>query len=377
MEKRIVYLDYAATTPVLPEVTALMLDILNNDFGNPSSIHHYGRKAKTIVEHARKIIAKYIKASIGEVFFTSGASESSHTIMHCCIRDLGVTRIISSNAEHHCTLHTLEYLKENTDVEVCLLEVQSDGCINYSDLEAQLESSDKKTLVSLMHGNNEIGSLHNLKKLGDICSEQKALLLIDAAQTFGKYPIDVQENKISFLTASAHKLFAPKGTGLLFMSNKNIFKPLFLGGSQERNIRAGTENVHGIAAFAKAIEIALVEMESRHQALAEIKSYCKEQLAQIPGIEFNGNPNPEESMQHVLSVSFPPSDKGDMLMFNLDIAGICASSGSACSSGVENDSHVLEAIGHDPKRKTIRFSFSHFTTKEEIDFLINSLKKIN
>jgi len=161
------------------------------------------------------------------------------------------------------------------------------------------------------------------------------------------------------------------------MSNENIFKPLFLGGSQERNIRAGTENVHGIAAFAKAIEIALVEMESRHKALAEIKSYCKEQLAQIPGIEFNGNPNPEESMQHVLSVSFPPSDKGDMLMFNLDIAGICASSGSACSSGVENDSHVLEAIGHDPKRKTIRFSFSHFTTKEEIDFLVNSLKKIN
>lgn len=374
MDKKI-YLDYAATTPIHPEVAEYMYEVLKNDFGNPSSIHHFGRKAKMIVEKSRKTIANYIKASIGEVFFTSGATESCHTIFYSCVKDLGVERIISSMAEHHCTTHTLEEIQAKfPHIEIELLPTNDLGRIDDETIIDHLKASDKKTLVSLMHGNNEIGTMHDLKNIGNICLEHKAYFMVDAAQTFGKYPIDVNECNISFLTASAHKLFGPKGTGLLYIKGDNIIKPLFLGGSQERNMRSGTENVHGIAGFAKATEMAIEEMDSRSQALLTIKTYCKKRLTEIEGVQFNGCA--EYSMNHILSVSFPPSDKSDLIMFNLDIAGICASSGSACSSGVEHDSHVLQAIGHDPKRKTIRFSFSHETTKEEIDYLIESLKSI-
>lgn len=370
-----IYLDYAATTPVHPEVAKYMYDILKDDYGNPSSIHHYGRKAKMIVEKSRKTIANYLKASIGEIFFTSGATESCHTIFYSCIEDLKIERIISSQAEHHCTTHTLEEIQKRfPQVEVILLPTDDCGRIKNDVLESTLINSPKKSLVSLMHGNNEVGTMHDLKSIGQICLEHKAYFMVDAAQTFGKYPIDVNEFNISFLTASAHKLFGPKGTGLLYIDGNNIIQPLFLGGSQERNMRSGTENVHGIAGFAKATELAIAEMETRSTALSKIKSYTKEKLSELKNIQFNGCQ--ELSMSHVLSVSFPPSEKSDLIMFNLDIAGICASSGSACSSGVEHDSHVLQAIGHDPSRKTIRFSFSHETKTSEIDFLVDTLKTI-
>ncbi len=375
MDKKI-YLDYAATTPVLPEVSERMYEILKNDFGNPSSIHHYGRIAKTIVEDARKVMANYLGASIGEIFFTSGATESTHTIFYSSVNDLGIERIISSKVEHHCTLHTLEHLQKEKDIEVVLLDVEKFGLVNPEILDSELKKSSKKTLVTLMHGNNALGSLHDLSLIGNICEENDALFCVDTAQSFGKYKINVEESKINFLTASAHKLFAPKGTGVLYVKSDNIIKPLFHGGAQERNMRAGTENVHGIAGYATALQSALSEMEDRNNKLHEIKSYAIERLSEIDGVTFNGSIDPEYSMQHVLSVSFPPSEKSDMIMFNLDIAGICASSGSACSSGVEQDSHVLQAIGHDPKRKTIRFSFAHYTTKEEIDYLIETLKKV-
>ena len=373
--KKKIYLDYAATTPIDKEVADYMYEILKEDFGNPSSIHHYGRKAKMIVEQSRKTIANYLKASIGEIFFTSGATESCHTIFYSSIKDLGVKKIISSVAEHHCTTHTLAEIQSNfPEVEVILLPTNKAGRIDPLVLEAELSKNDLPTLVSLMHGNNEIGTLHDLKSLGSICKSQGAYFMVDCAQTFGKYLIDVNEYHISFLTASAHKLFGPKGTGLLYINADNLIKPLFLGGSQERNMRSGTENVHGIAGFAKATELAVSNMEKRQAAIKEIKSYAKEQISEITDVLFNGCE--EHSMNHILSVSFPPSDTAEMIMFNLDIAGICASSGSACSSGVEHDSHVLQAIDHDPNRKTIRFSFSHDTNKEEIDFLVKTLKDI-
>ena len=372
---RKIYLDNAATTPIHPEVADYMYDILKEDFGNPSSIHHYGRKAKMIIEQGRKVIANYLKASIGEIFFTSGATESCHTIFYSCIKDLGIKRIISSVAEHHCTTHTLDEIKSKfPEIEILLLPTNQYGRINIEDLKNELAKEGTLTLVSLMHGNNEIGTMHDLGSIGKICKESGVYFMVDAAQTFGKYPIDVNELNISFLTASAHKLFGPKGTGLLYVNSNNIIQPLFLGGSQERNMRSGTENVHGIAGFAKATELAVSEMEERNTYLASIKDYTKNRISEIEGIQFNGCP--EFSMNHILSVSFPPSEKSELIMFNLDIAGICASSGSACSSGVEHDSHVLQAIGHDTKRKTIRFSFSHNTTTEEIDYLVEKLKSI-
>ncbi len=373
--KNKIYLDYAATTPIHPDVADYMYEILKDDFGNPSSIHHFGRKAKMIVEKSRKTIANYLSASIGEIFFTSGATESCHTIFYSCIEDLKVERIISSQAEHHCTTHTLEEIQKRfPSLEVILLATDDCGRISDELLKSTLAKSTKKSLVSLMHGNNEIGTMHDLKSMGQICLEHNAYFMVDAAQTFGKYPIDVNECNISFLTASAHKLFGPKGTGLLYINGNNIIKPLFLGGSQERNMRSGTENVHGIAGFAKATELAIAEMDKRNQALSQIKNYTKEKLSSLKDISFNGCT--EYAMNHVLSVSFPPSEKSDLIMFNLDIAGICASSGSACSSGVEHDSHVLQAIGHDPNRKTIRFSFSHETETSDIDYLVDTLKII-
>lgn len=375
--KELIYLDYAATTPLDPRVIDKMHKVLKEDFGNPSSIHASGRKAKMIVEQSRKIIANYLSASIGDVFFTSGATESCHTIMHSSITSLNIKRIISSKVEHHCTLHTLEQLKlENSGIEVVYLPPSEEGAINLIELENELKKDKGQTLVSLIHGNNELGSLNNIKAIGEMCKEHRALFMVDAAQTFGKYPIKVDECNIDFLTASAHKLFGPKGTGLLFVNGETMINPTFLGGSQERNMRAGTENVHGIAGFAEATAIAVAEMDERSKSLWEVKSYAIKVLSEIEDIKFNGTVNKEDSCGHILSVSFPDTPKSDLLVFNLDIAGICASSGSACSSGVEKDSHVLEAMGHEPKRKTIRFSFSHETNISDIDYLVKTIKSI-
>lgn len=375
--KETIYLDYAATTPLDHRVIDEMHQVLKEDYGNPSSIHASGRKAKMIVEKSRKIIANYLKASIGDIFFTSGATESCHTIMHSSIESLGIERIISSSVEHHCTLHTLDQLKsKHPSLEIILLPPAKNGAINLIELGAELKKGEGKTLVSLIHGNNELGSINDLKSIGNLCKEHGALFMVDSAQTFGKYPIKVNEYKIDFLTASAHKLFGPKGTGLLFVNSETMIKPTFLGGSQERNMRAGTENVHGIAGFAEATRIAVLEMDERIEKLWKIKSYAIEALSQLSDVKFNGSIMKEDSCGHILSVSFPDSPKSDLIVFNLDIAGICASSGSACSSGVEKDSHVLEAINHDPKRKTIRFSFSHNTKISEVDFLVETLKSI-
>lgn len=369
-----IYLDNASTTHMLPEVIHHMTEVMNESYGNPSSIHRHGRKAKSIIENARKVVAKVINASLGEVFFTSSATEANNMVLKNAVQDLGILRIISSPTEHHCILHSLDYLSMHKKCVVEYLHVDRDGTIDYHKLEDLLKNSDLKTLVSVMHGNNEIGTMSDTIKIGALCHKYSALYHCDAVQTIGKYPIDVQSSHISFLSGSAHKFHGPKGVGFVFISNENIISPYIHGGAQERNMRAGTENVAGIAGLAKALEISTQNMTSNRDKILHLRNDFKQRLTlELEDIQFNGIQN-ESFMAHILSVSFPPGPKADMLVMNLDIAGISASSGSACSAGIEEDSHVLIAIGHPAERKTIRFSFSPFNTEEEILYTVEKLK---
>ena len=369
-----VFLDNAATTPMSEEVIQAMIPIMREQFGNPSSIHADGRKVRATIEEARKKIANYIGASIGEVFFTSGGTESNNMALKCAVRDLGVTRIISSPIEHHCVLHSLESL-EKTGIHVDLVKVRDCGMVDLDHLTHLLSNSDQKTLVSIMHANNEIGTLQDIERISDLCHEHNALFHSDTVQTIGHFPIDVSKLKISFLSGSAHKFHGPKGAGFIYINSDNILKPFIDGGSQERNMRAGTENVIGIVGLAKAMELACDHMEAHRNHIESIRDYFKTQLKEnFVDIQFNGNP--DHYLYTVLSVSFPPSPSAALLLLSLDIAGISASGGSACSSGAEKGSHVLAALNSDPERKSIRFSFSHYTTKDDIDFVISKLKTL-
>ena len=369
-----VYFDNASTTPLLTEVKAEMTKVINETFGNPSSIHLPGRQARIIIEESRKQIATGLNASTGEIFFTSGATEANNMALLASIRDLGVKRIISTNVEHHCILHTLDYVADSELAEVVYLKVNKQGAIAIEELEALLTQSDKKSLVSIMHANNEIGTLADLDAIATLCAKHKALFHTDTAQTMAKLPLDVSATPISFLCGASHKFFGPKGVGFIYINNDNMIKPLFHGGDQERGLRSGTENIYGIAGMAKAFTIALSQQEERKTYISKLKEYfCQRLLTEFDDVHINGSP---DGLYYILSVSFPPTSKSEMLMMNLDIMGIAASSGSACSSGVENDSHVLEAIGHDPKRKTVRFSFSHLNTIEEVDYVVDKLKTV-
>ncbi len=376
MTKRI-YLDNAATTPISPEVIETMLSIMQQQYGNPSSIHAEGRKVRAIIEEARKVIAKNIGASIGEIFFTSGGTESNNMALKCAVRDLGVQRIITSKIEHHCVLHTALHLEQQQQVQVDFVELNGSGNINYEHLESLLQETGKKTLVSLMHANNEIGTLLDLDRVALLCQQYGAYFHSDTVQTVGHYPINVAETSVSFLSGAAHKFHGPKGVGFIYINSNNLIRPFIDGGAQERNMRAGTENVYGIVGMAKALELALVHMEERKIHILEVRHYLAEQLkANFDDIIFNtdlkGN-----SLYTVLSASFPPSPKGELLLFSLDIEGISVSGGSACSSGADAGSHVIAALhGSNSQRKTIRFSFSHYNTKAEMDFVVEKLKAI-
>lgn len=375
MMKRI-YLDNAATTPVSATVVEAMSRTLSEVYGNPSSIHAEGRKARSVIEDARRIVAGHLGASIGAVFFTSCGTESNNMVLKGAVRDLGVERIISSPVEHHCVLHSLQVIEKENNVEVCYLSICGNGRIDYAELESLLQESNKKTLVSLMHSNNETGTMIDLKRIGQLCADNKALFHTDTVQTIGYFPINVEAAGIHFLAGSAHKFYGPKGAGFVYISNDYQLKPFIDGGSQERNMRGGTENIAGIVGLAKAMDEAVSEMEQRKNHIMKIRRHFRTQLEQqFEDIRINGE---EEGPFHykVLSVSFPPSPKNDLLLLNLDIAGISASGGSACSSGVDIGSHVLTAMGVDPDRATIRFSFSHHNTLEEIDFTMEQLLKI-
>lgn len=369
-----IYLDNAATTPICPEVVEIMTQVLKEDFGNPSSIHTEGRKSRSKIEMARKQIASHLNCSIGEIYFTSGGTESNNTALKCSVRDLEVTRIISCETEHHCVLHTLETICDCNEVEVVLLKPDSKGAINLDELETLLKDDSKKTLVSLMYANNEIGCLIDFEQVAALCKSYNCLFHSDTVQAIGHYMIDVEKTPISFLSGAAHKFHGPKGVGFIYINSENIIKPHIDGGSQERKMRGGTENLYGIVGMAKALDLAMDALDERQQKIIAVRNHLISSLKEsIDGVAFNSYED-ERSLYTVLNVSFPPSDKSDLLLLNLDIAGISASGGSACTSGAEKGSHVLEAIQADPQRKAIRFSFSHHNTKEEIDFLMEKLK---
>ena len=375
-----IYFDNAATTPLSATVLQEMMPFLTENFGNPSSIHADGRKARTAIEQARKTVATYLNASVGELFFTSSGSESNNMVIKRAATDLGVSRLITTKIEHHCVLHSAETAAREQALTLIYLSVDAHGRISLHELEQHLQQAEaegEKVLISLMHLNNEIGTAHDLVKISALSRQYNAYFHCDAVQSFGKYPIDMQQTPLDFLTASAHKFHGPKGVGLLYINSDLTLKPFIDGGAQERNMRGGTENVPGIVGFAAALHEATTQMAARKSHITALKQYFIEQLkSTFSDIEFNGDVANENSAYHIVSLSFAPSMRADMLIFNLDIAGISASGGSACSSGVENASHVLAETNPDSTRRTARFSFAHYNTRQEIDYLIQKLTEI-
>ncbi len=372
-----IYLDNAATTAMRSEVVDEMARVMRDHFGNPSSIHSEGRQSRSLIEKARKTIAKAIGASIGEIFFTSGGTESNNMALKCAVRDLGVQRIISSPTEHHCITNTLDCLETESSISVNYLNVDKRGRLRMNELEKLFkEYANEKLLLSLMHSNNEIGTMIDLEAIGALCQTYDVLLLTDTVQTIGYFPIDVSKLNIQFLSGSAHKFHGPKGVGFIYINSQHPIRPFIDGGSQERNMRGGTENIYGIVGLAKALSLSIENMAQTRAHIEHLRNHLIGRLlAEFEDIHFNGDYKGRYHYK-VLNVSFPPSPKSELLLFNLDIAGISASGGSACSSGAEAGSHVLKAIQHPAERKAIRFSFSHQNTIEEVDKLIEKLKAI-
>lgn len=370
-----IYFDNAATTPLHPEVVEAMLPIMQTTFGNPSSTHALGRIARTEIEKARRSIAKLLNCTPAELFFTSGGTEADNMAIRCSVHDLGVKHIISTKIEHHAVTHTLDELEKDGLARVSYVKLLPNGHIDLADLEMLLQQPGP-TLLTLMHGNNEIGNMIDLQEVGSLCRKYQAYFHSDTVQTMGYFAMDLQNTPIDFVNGAGHKFNGPKGIGFIYIRSGVGIKPLIHGGAQERNMRGGTENIYGIVGLAKALEIAYRDLEAKEKHIREIKSYFIQQLRkEIPGVAFNGDTE-GKSLYTVLNVSFPPTDKAEMLLFNLDIAGICASGGSACSSGSNVGSHVLTGIGANPDRPAVRFSFGKQNTKAEIDFTIGKLKEI-
>jgi cysteine desulfurase len=370
-----VYFDNAATTPMDAEVIEVMAEVMRDFYGNPSSIHQEGRKAKTIIEKSRKTIAGLLNVSPGEIFFTSGGTEADNMAIRCAVHDLGIRRIISSPIEHHAVLHSVECC-EADGVHVEFVNLEEDGHISMDHLEELLQSSKEKTLVSLMHANNELGNLLDVERTGALCKAYSAYFHCDMVQTIGHLPIRLREWGVHFTAASAHKFNGPKGTGFIYISSDVKIKPFIHGGSQERNMRGGTENIYGIAGLSKALEIAYKEMEEQTQHITDLKQYMAGKLKEnIPGVQFNGDYE-GDSLYTVLNVAFPPSPANDMLLFSLDIEGVDASGGSACSSGSDVGSHVIQALPKKEGYTPVRFSFGKYNTKEEANYVVTKLKEI-
>jgi cysteine desulfurase len=369
-----IYLDNAATTPIDKAVLDAMLPMMELNFGNPSSIHGHGREARSAIERARKSIAGLLNASPAEITFTSGGTEADNMAIVRSIEQDDISHAITSRIEHHAVLHTLEYLAKRGKIKLSFVELDSKGHIELNHLEELLRDN-PKTLVSLMHGNNEIGNLLDIDKVGQLCENYGAIFHSDTVQTMGHFHHDLQQMKIDFLVGAAHKFHGPKGVGFLYINAKNKIQPLIHGGSQERNMRGGTENVYGIVGMAKALEMAYSGMDSHRQHIEGLKQRMITKLRQnIENVQFNGDSdNLEKSLYTVLNVSFPASDEGDMFLFNLDINKISVSGGSACTSGTDIGSHVLMALGALPERPSVRFSFSKYNTVEEIDFVVEKL----
>ena len=368
-----IYFDNAATTPLDPAVLEAMMPYLTEKFGNPSSIYSYGRETRMAVEQARKSVAKNLGAKPSEIFFTSGGTESSNTILHAAIHDLGCKHIISSPIEHHATLHTVEHLAKAHGIQLSWVKILPDGHIDMEDLGQLLNNSSEKTIVSIMHANNEIGNMIDIHEVGTLCKKHNAYFHSDTVQTVGHFPFNLKETPVDFITGAGHKFHGPKGVGILYINENIKINPLVHGGAQERNMRAGTENLYGIVGFAKALELASESYEKDSAYMQSLKQYMHDQLIQkIPGVSFNGDPF-GKSLYTLLSTNFSKTDKTDMLLFNLDIHHICASGGSACSSGAQQGSHVIQALKKEGEIATVRFSFSKNNTRQEIDQVVDIL----
>jgi cysteine desulfurase len=372
-----IYLDNAATTPLDKEVIAEMVHVMENFYGNPSSIHAQGREVRTLLEKARKTVAGLLNAVPAEIFFTSGGTEADNMAIRCGIAAFGIKHAITSKIEHHAVEHTMEQLlKAGTINKLSYVNIDSKGAIDYDHLE-QLLQENPRSMVSLMHANNELGTLTDVERVGEICEKYEAIFHSDTVQTMGHYVHDVKKLKAHFIVCAGHKLHGPKGVGFIYINHNVKISPLIFGGAQERNMRGGTENIYGIVGLAKALELAYAHMEEHQNHVQGLKTYMKDKLlAEVPGIGFNGETAPEKSLYTVLNVCFPEMEMSDMLLFNLDINGVSASGGSACSSGSNIGSHVLTAIGADPNKPSVRFSFSKNNTREEIDYVVEKVKQI-
>ncbi|MFN5253594.1 MAG: cysteine desulfurase family protein [Chitinophagaceae bacterium] len=368
-----IYFDNAATTSLDPAVLEAMMPYLTEKFGNPSSIYSYGRETRMAVEQARKSVAKNLGAKPSEIFFTSGGTESSNTILHAAIQDLGCKHIISSPIEHHATLHTVEHLAKLHNIKLSWVNILHNGHIDIDHLEQLLNAHQEKTIVSIMHANNEIGNMIDLYEVGALCKKNDAYFHSDTVQTVGHFRFNLKETPVDFITGAGHKFHGPKGVGILYINENIKINPLVHGGAQERNMRAGTENLYGIVGFAKALELASASYEKDSAYMQSLKQYMHDQLVQnIPGVSFNGDPF-GNSLYTLLSTNFPKTDKTDMLLFNLDIHHVCASGGSACSSGAQQGSHVIQALKKEGEIATVRFSFSKNNTRQEIDQVVKIL----
>ena len=372
-----VYLDNAATTPMAPEIIELMSEMMKTNFGNPSSAHEFGRKSKIIIETARKTIATLLNTPPKTIFFTSGGTEADNMAIKRGIYDHNITHAITSKLSHHAVLYPLEDLAAEGKIKLSYIDIDENGVISLIHLQKLLKEN-PRTFVSIMHANNEIGTIQDIKTIGDICKQYNAIFHSDTVQTIAHYPFDMQALNVDFLVASAHKFHGPKGVGFMYISEDVQIKPLLRGGGQERNMRAGTENIHGIAALAKAMEMAYEHLEDEVKYIKGLKSYMIEKFkTEIPEVQFYGKcTDMDNSLYTVLSVSFPVTKIAEMLLFNLDILVIACSGGSACSSGSNTGSHVLSAILPDSKRPGVRFSFSKYNTKEEIDYTVEKLKEL-
>lgn len=368
-----VYLDNAATTPLDPEVLKVMMPCYTEDFGNPSSIHAFGRKTRSLIENARKSVAKLLNVTPAEVFFTSGGTEADNMAIVQTLEAHGITHVISSLIEHHAVEHTVKVLEKAGKIKVSWVRIDNKGNVDLAHLEELLQNN-PRSLVSLMHANNEIGTLLPLKTVGNLCAKYNAIFHSDTVQTMGHYKMDLREIKVHFVTCAAHKFHGPKGVGFLYINHELKITPFINGGAQERNMRGGTENVAGIVGLAKALEIASNEMQEHQAHIMGLKDYMRERLInEIPGMDFNGETSHDKSLYTVLNCRFPNHPDAEMMLFNLDIMGIAASGGSACSSGSNQGSHVLRGLGIEMERPSVRFSFSKYSTKEEIDFVVNKL----
>ncbi|MEB2774813.1 cysteine desulfurase family protein [Algoriphagus sp. D3-2-R+10] len=373
-----VYLDNAATTAMDDRVIEAMIPFMRNHYGNPSSVHSFGREVRTAIERSRKKVAELLNATPAEIFFTSGGTEADNTAIVCGIESHGITHAITSPLEHHAVLHTLEICEKKGHIKLSILDVNDRGELDMNQLEDLLKAH-PKSLVSLMHANNEIGNINDLNRIGPLAKEYGAFFHSDTVQTMGHYVHDLKSLPIDSIVAGGHKFHGPKGSGFLYVKKDKKIHPLIHGGAQERNMRGGTENVIGIIGIAKALEIAYEDMAEHQLHVEAIKKHFLHSLTQeIPGVDFNGlSADMDNSLYTVLSVSLPPSEvNSGMLLFNLDLEGISASGGSACSSGATVGSHVLRAIKHTPDRDAVRFSFSRFNTIEEVDYTVGKLKEL-